>query len=156
MTKRFVPNLSGVSAGIPVLENGDFEFVIGEVKAFSKPSQKDGIDVLTYGIRTSLKVVEGASHVGKTVPFTMYLHSEEAQPMVKQFLMAAYGYGRNTEAEFNEKFASEDDWFVDLETTEIGEVYKGLTGQRVLANVRQRPSKQDPNIMQNQFTWAPA
>lgn len=155
--KRFTPNLSGVDAGIPLLEHGDFEFVIGEPKAFIRQSERNGIMVDVYGVSTSLKVVEGPSHIGKTIPWQMYLHTEGSQPMVKQFLMASYGYGRNGESEFNEQFdGDEENWFIDTETGEVGEAYKGIAGKRIMASVTQRPSKRDPNVMQNSFTWLPA
>ena len=57
MTKRFTPNLSAVSAGIPLLDDGSYEFSIGEPKAFARTTQKNGIDVELSGITVSLKVV---------------------------------------------------------------------------------------------------
>lgn len=158
MTKRFSPNLSGVDAGIPLLDHGDFEFIIGEVKPFIRQSERDGVTVDIYGVSTSLKIAEGSpSHEGKAIPWQMYLHSEASQPMVKQFLMAAYGFGRNDEAAFNEQFPDgEDNWLVDPEEGGLGEAYKGIVGKRILASVTQRASKRDATVMQNNFSWTPA
>ena len=155
MTKRFTPNLSAVSAGIPLLDDGSYEFSIGEPKAFARTTQKNGIDVELSGITVSFKVVEGPSHINKNIPQSFYLSNEDAQPMIKQFLMAAYGFGKASEAGFNEQFSNGEDYAYDAETQEMGEVWRGLAGKRILAEVVSKPSKQDPNQMQNRFTWAP-
>ena len=160
MSKRFAPNLSDVSAGVPLLEHGDYELAIGEVTPFFRQKEElvNGITTTKdiYGVQTSLKVVEGPSFIGKTIPFQLHLHSEGAFGIVKQFLMAAHGYGMNREAEFNQEFSAEDAWVVDAETQEVGEVWKGVVGKRVLANVTQKANKRDPSgPMQNQFRWSP-
>ena len=154
---RFTPNLSAVTAGIPLLDKGQYAFSIGEMKPFSRVSNRDGIDVTVWGVRTSIKVTEGDSNIGDTIPVSLYLHTEESEKMSKQFLLAAYGKNasnRSDEADFNSQFTNEDDWVVDDETGELGDVWKGCQGKLIRANVTQTINKRDQS-QQNQFRWLP-
>jgi hypothetical protein len=155
---RFSPNLSEVTAGIPLLDKGEYEFSIGEMKPFTRTKDKEGIDVEIYGVRTSIKVLEGsASNIGATIPMSFYLHSDESARIAKQFPAAANGFNVNVagqEAQFNEMFPDEDDWSGDPETGELGDAWKSCQGKRIRANVTQTLNKLTQDL-QNQYRWLP-
>ena len=161
---RFTPAVANEVAGIPLLPRGEYAFSIGELKPFTRPKQNpDGTSTNMWGLQTSIKITdadsdEGKVFVGKTLPFSLYMHGKSGS-MNKQFAMAAVGYTLKQEAEFNEAFPDDEDgenWHVDTDENSIGTAWKELIGKSVRANVTQRPNKQDPNgALQNQFGWMP-
>jgi len=151
---RFTPNLSNVSAGIPLLDRGEYEFLVGESKPFIRVTEKDGVAKTLWGVVTSLKVTSEGAFKDKTIPWQMFMHTDASQPMIKQFLMAVYGFNKNNEADFNVKF-NEDDYIVDTEDNILGDVWTGIAGKYVRANVVQKANKLDATQMQNQFSWFP-
>lgn len=161
MPGRFNIAMTDVTTTVPLLDEGDYVLEFGQVKLFSRDSKdpaKEGQEV--YGVQTAIRVIEGPSHVGKTIPQQLFLHSEAALPMVKRTVMAALGFDPNSDdgqTAFNKKF-SNDAWICDWDNNAIGEVFTRLAGANVRATVSQKLSAQrdgsEPR-MQNQFTWKP-
>lgn len=123
---NFDPN--AVSASIEVLPKDSYEFIIGEPKSFMRKNRK-GED--SYGIRYPLVVAEGP-HKDKRVFYSIYQQSEGAQAVGKQFLMAALGYDRSSDAEkeYNAAHGGADFSFNTDDQT-VGDGWMELKGQRV-------------------------
>lgn len=143
---------SKVSASIEIFPKDTYEFIVGEPKSF-KGQNKQGKD--NYGVRYPLVIAEGDFKNKKTV-VTLYMHSEGAQSMSKQFLMAALGYKNSQEAEqqFNEDMRGED-WSFDPEAGTVGEVWRRAAGKRMLGSLDVK-KKEDSDDMQQDFKkWMP-
>ncbi len=151
----FTPNLTAVAAGIPLLEKGGYEFTVGEVKLGSRDVMVNEITVKEPVIQLILKIDSGESFVGKTIPFTLNPNGEFGPQFAKQFLIAAYGFTSQREQEFNQKFSTDTDWTIDTDNNVLGEVWIGLQGKKINAEVSQVVNKKDPNIMNNRFNWRP-
>jgi hypothetical protein len=160
---RFSPNMANESLSI-LLPRGEFEFSIGEGKPFSRNKEKDGVTTVMWGVIYSLKVTgstnsdeDSKKFIGKNIPLSLYMHGENTGNLNKQFAMAGHGFTPTTasETEFNAKFPSDDDWYVDTEANAIGEGWKSLAGKRVRAIVDQKVNKNDATQMNNQFKWLP-
>lgn len=154
MSPRYDSNLTEVTSALVVLKPGEYEFLVGDPKAFSR-KKEGGAEVV--GISFLLTVAEIVSDGdpnarGKKVYRELYLHSEKAKPFTKQFVMASYGYENREEHEivFNEKTRGLD-WGYNTDTGEVGDVYKGMRGTRVICGVGQQPNEKNPNEMQQ--TW---
>lgn len=143
--------------GIPVLPKGDYIFEVGEGKPFEdkRTDEATGEEKVSAGVRYSLEIVEGEDYVGKSIPLSVYVHSEAAYGMTKQFVAACLGYTVKTEGEFNEKYADEEMWLVDPENNVLGDIWKKLQGARVAAAVTKKLNDKSPSGEQNQFRWKP-
>jgi hypothetical protein len=148
---RFEPDPSKVSATIDILEKDDYEFIIGDPKAFQKV---DGQGTITnYGVRYPVTVAEGTSK-GKKQFQTCYQHTEGAQGFSKQFIMAAYGYPVTPagEKDFDNDFAGKD-WSFDTDTGACGEVWRGIAGKRVIGSADVVPNNRTGDPMQQFNSW---
>src|SRR5256885_4554624 len=94
---RYEADPSKVTATLDVLEKGDYEFVIGEPRAFFGASKTEGKSD-NYGVRYPVKVAEGAMK-GKRQLINCYIHTEDSLAYSKQLLMAALGFPLNSEGE---------------------------------------------------------
>lgn len=127
---------TAISVSFKVFPKGDYEFSIGEPRAFARVSQ-EGKE--TYGIRFPLKcegVIDGdSSLVGERAVYTAYLHGGD-NPFVKQFIMGALGFSLNSEGEkeFNEKYKGYD-WSYDPQAGTVGDMWSEVTGSRVIASL---------------------
>lgn len=128
----FKPDPSKVSASIEILEKDDYEFTIGEPRAFFRKNrnQQD-----SYGIRFPLTVAEGRKK-GTKIFISLYQQSEGAQSMAKQFMIAAYGFPSTREGEkaFDAQFAGSD-WGFDTDVGACGEAWKGPVGKRIIGSL---------------------
>lgn len=131
---EFDPN--AVTATIPVFAKGDYEFIVGEPKAFAR-TNNEGKE--SYGIRWPLvvaEVIEGdqAAKDKRTV-YTTYMHGQ-SEPFAKRFAMAVMGFSGNADGEraFNEKTAGQD-WDYDTDSGACGDMWRSLTGGRVVGSV---------------------
>lgn len=128
---RYEFNPDAVSAVIEVLPKGEYEFIVGEPKAFGGKNQAGGD---SYGVRFPLVLAEDSNgkRKGTRIFFSTYQQSEGAQAIAKQFLMAVHGYKRNEEGEkaFNGEFAGKD-WGFDTDSKSVGDAWMSAKGKRV-------------------------
>ena len=118
MSPVFTPDFASVEASIPIYEKGRYQLLITNRKPFAKQVEKDGNISDQSGVRYALEMVgqfddDGeldTEKKGKQVSSnTVWLHTEKAFGMGKQFLMAACGYARNQEQEANADLFQGDD-----------------------------------------------
>lgn len=156
----YTPDLTKVQAGIPQLPKGDYEFSITEGKLFKRERTEDDNSVTKlHGVQYNLVVTrsEDPQYMGKTIPFQIYLHSDKAFSIVKQFLLAAYGFPLNEQDAFNKKFEGAD-WEVNPETDHVGDVWTGVVGGRIAATadlVPQKGPRAKEGQLNQQFNWRP-
>lgn len=146
---RYEADLTNVVAGFAILEKGEYELAIGEPKSFERPNRAG---VLTYGVRYPLVVAEGPEK-GSKVMFTVYTHTPDGMSFGKPFVMAALGYksgDRNVEKQFDAKFKGSD-WGFDTESGATGDMWREVTGKRVMATVDVSLSKEDGITQQQQW-----
>jgi len=149
---RFSFDPAAVQAGILVLPKDDYEFIVGEPRAFTgmNPEGKEN-----YGIRVQLMVASEGEFKGKRILQNFYLHSEEALPMLKSFQLASFGFTGNDEKRFNEEFAAQNgEWDIDFASGTLGDFWRKLSGLRVAATADVVINKKTGND-QNQFRWRP-
>lgn len=129
---RYTPDFNTVSANFVMLEKGEYEFQVGEPKAFERTNQEGKV---SHGVRFMLTVAEGAAKGGRTM-FTCYPGSDGGMSFSKQFLIAVLGYAQDSsgEKQFNEATAGED-WGYDTETGACGDMWRRALGKRVRAIV---------------------
>ena len=160
---RYDHDPSKVTSTLQVLSKGDYEFIIKGIKAFERTA---GAGHQSYGVRYKLEVAEGLQK-GKLVVVTSYLHSEGAESMAKQFLIAAYGNQVNDAGEkaFDEETAG-NDWAFDTDSGAVGEGYSVLIGKRIANDldvemqhskwVDGKPDTDSPLVERQVFgTWRP-
>lgn len=140
---RYESNPSAVQSSIEVLPKDDYEFVVGEPKAFERTGAKG----VNYGVRYGLTVGSG-DYNGKRTVVTLYEHTEGAQSMAKRFKMAALGYagGRAEEKRFDAEWGGKD-WSFDTDSGSVGDAWRELVGQRVVGSLDVR---MDDNGNENQ------
>lgn len=135
---RYTPNQQNSTAALEVFNKDEYEFVIGEPKAFYNAAKDNtatgGVEKgESYGIRYVLTHAAGP-YAGKKYIKTLYLHSEGGRDMAKQFMMPAYGFQVNAEAEaeFNKKIVEEglDDSF-NTDDGSVGSYWTHVKGGRV-------------------------
>lgn len=129
-------NPDEISATIEVLDEDEYELIVGEPKAFSKSKSEESGGGASVGIRYPLTVAEGPSK-NKRIFYTCYMTSDNAQAIAKQFLMAAHGYKRNKEEEkaFNDKFRGAD-WTFNVNDGTCGDAWMSAKGHRVRAALK--------------------
>ena len=144
MAGRFNPNWDDVQPGFGALDKGDYAFIIGEVKPFSRAKQDGGI---SQGVGIPLRTEDGQKAYHQ-----MYM-TENTAGMVLGFLMCAYGFDPNDKsavAEFKAQYGTK--MGVDFDTMELGAAYTGLTGQRIRGTNEPRDFAGN---LQNNFKWRP-
>ena len=128
---RFSPDACQVQATTPIYDKGDYIIEItnyapfaysGDVRDNNGKPTGEKKDV--YGCRYSAKLV---GKFGKDGSFDdelngedvssirMYWHNDASRASTKRFFMAALGYDRNSEAEFNEDFWNDTDFSIDCD-----------------------------------------
>lgn len=150
---------STVSASIEILPKDEYEFQVGEPKAFlNNPKQQpDGTTkAASFGIRFPLTVTRSANHpetIGKKIFLQGFMHTPGSQAMTKGFVMAAAGYHNKPEEEkeFNEATKNMD-WKFHPPTGAVGEVYSSIVGNRVVGDVDTQPRKDDKGqVVEGEF-----
>lgn len=146
---HFEPDLTKASVALEQFSKGDYEFVVGEPKSFARTNAK-GAE--TYGVRFPLSLAEESNGYKKGAKqlYNGYLHTEGAWGFVKQFLMAANGFNPKSaddERKFDAQFKG-GDWAVDTDTAGVGDVYRQVTGKRIIAqiDVGQNPESGEPTV----------
>lgn len=157
----YTPDLTKVSAGIPQLPKGDYEFSISEVKLFKRDrTEPDNTVTKLYGPQINLVVArsdDNPEFLGKTIPQSLYLNNEKTWGIAKRLVMAAYGYAINDEDAFNKKF-KDADWTCNPETDTLGDIWTGMAGKRVAATadlVPQKGERAKEGALNQQFNWRP-
>jgi hypothetical protein len=150
-----------VTATIPIFPKGDYEFVVSEPKSFAKTNEEGKTSM---GIRFPVLCEDVAYDAdgnpvgdpkfkGKRTIYSGYLHSDGAQAFTKGFLLAALGFDRNEAGEraFDEKYKGQD-WGIDPDSGACGDMWRQVTGARVVASLDVAPNKNDPTQMIQQFS----
>ena len=167
MSPNFQPDFADVKAGFRTLDRGEYELALGQPKGFAY-TKDDGTEVA--GVRIPANVVgqvmaDGSmddKYEGDAVaPIRLYLHTEGAFRMTKQFLLAANGYDISDEDTADSEFFSEADFSfeVDEETDEerpnvdLGATWDALKGNRVRVTADIQMYNDRPS--QNWQTWLP-
>lgn len=157
MSPRYVYDPSKVSSSIEIFPKNDYEFIIGEPKAFKGANQQGQEN---FGVRVALTHAEGEFRGKKTV-YTMYMHSEGAQSMAKRFHIAAYGFPQNGqnlaqgEQAFNEAHGG-DDWSFDPDTGSVGDAWAKMAGGRIIGSLDVKKNNKDDSPQQDFKSWRPA
>jgi hypothetical protein len=154
---------STVSASIEVLPKDEYEFQVGEPKAYLNPGkqQPDGTTKAdNFGVRYPLTVMRSANHpetVGKKVLLNGMMHTPGSQAMTKGFLMAVFGYHNkpDEEKEFNAVTATKD-WKFHPPSGGVSDFWREATGLRVIGSLDTAPRQDNPAESQQQFKgWRP-
>jgi hypothetical protein len=154
MSPRFEFDPTTVVASIEVFPKGEYEFVVGEPKAFMRQAGEDKHD--SYGIRYPLVLRAPDEYDGKRTVFSTYYQSEGSQAMAKQFIMAVMGYGKGKPEE--ERFDRDmrgQDWGFDPETGAVSELYRELSGKRVVGTLDIQKNNNTGDAMQAFKSWRP-
>lgn len=167
MSPIMQPDFSDVKAGFRTLDRGEYQLVLGKPKGFYYVKD-NGKEV--GGVRVPVNVVgqimaDGSiddQYEGDAVsPVRLYLHTEGAFRMTKQFLLAAAGYAIEDEDEADEEFFAVTDFSFDVDdeddpenaTVTLGDGWSGLEGNhvRVTADI----DIYEGNPQQNWRSWLP-
>jgi hypothetical protein len=154
---RFEFDPSTVVASIEVFPKQEYEFQVGEPKAFKRTAAQ-GTDTEhdSYGVRFPLVIKQPDQYNNKRTIFSTYLQSEGAQAMAKQFIMAVMGYAKGIEAEKKyDADARGKDWSLDFPTGAVGDAWRELTGKRVIGTLDQTKNKTTGDPMQQFVSWRP-
>jgi hypothetical protein len=166
MSPSFTPDFADVKAGFRTLDRGEYELILGQPKGFSYVKD-DGTHVVGVRFPTNCaaQVMSDGSlddkYEGDSVsPIRLYLHTEGAFRMTKQFLLAACGYSISEEDAADEEFFSDADFSVDVDDEDeenhevtLGAAWDGLKGNRVRVTADIQMYNDKPS--QNWQTWLP-
>ncbi len=151
MSPRYEPDLTAVAAALELFEKGNFEFVIGEPKAFQRENDKGQLSV---GVRYPISLAEETNghKKGSKQIFSCYIHTDGGMTFSKRFVMAALGF-KNTsqsEREFDAQYKGAD-WSIDPDTGAVGDVWRQPAGRRITCSldVGTNPNTGEPS---QQFT----
>jgi len=141
-----------VTVSIPVFTKGDYEFIVGECKAFSGTNAEGNEN---FGIRWPMKVAKAVDEgdegaVDKRTLYSCYMNGGAA-PFGKAFAMACLGYQRNEEGEtaFDEDYGDRD-WGFNSDNGICGDGWKECIGKRVVGAVSVR---MDPETGRKGQQW---
>ena len=154
---RFEFDPSTVVASIEVFPKMEYEFQVGEPKAFRRTAgQGTDNEHDSFGVRCSLVIKQPDEYNNKRTIFSLYLQSEGAQAMAKQFIMAVMGYAKNiTEEKKYDAEARGKNWDLDFSTGAVGDAWRELTGKRVIGSLDQTKNKTTGDPMQQFVSWRP-
>ncbi len=124
----FTPDFAAVDAGFPMYDKGMYRVKITAVEPaiWEKKDDETGDVTVVARVRYKLEMFgllddegevqttghDGKEIIGKAVQANdVYLHSEGAWSMAKSFVMAALGFAKNEENEFNEFYQEHRDEF---------------------------------------------
>lgn len=139
MPGRFNPNPADATSSIPIFPDGSYEFQLGAPKPFAGTNQAGKEN---HGVRfqvTCVEVLDGDPNFkGKTTLASIYQHTEGARNYSKAFMLAAYGYERNYDAEklFDEEVAIAKDWSYDPEDKSAGDGWSDMEGKRIVIEMK--------------------
>lgn len=153
---RFEFDPSTVVASIETFPKQEYEFQVGEPKAFAKKSGEGEKEHDSYGVRFSLVIKQPDEYNNKRTIFSTYMQSEGAQAMAKQFMMAVMGYKKNIEEE--KRYDADvrgKDWGLDFSTGAVGDAWRELTGKRVIGALDITKNNKTGDPMQQFVSWRP-
>lgn len=175
MCPRFEPDMEKTRATLRIFPRGDYLVKITEAAPFMYVREKDKVVVagMQYNLQMRGKMDANGNVTDEfeneaVTPNKVYIHSEKAYGMAKQFVMIANGYSRDEEDKFNEEFVREHKWFFegdeeaeDIEATlEVGDAWKTPAGKLIIAHLDSRmydPKDGSPPSEQQDFRgWMPA
>ena len=167
MTPNFTPDFADVKAGFRTLDRGEYELILGAPKGFAY-TKDDGTEVagVRFPANVAAQVMSDGSlddkYEGDSVsPVRLYLHTEGAFRMTKQFLLAANGFEISQEDEADTEFFADADFSfeVDEDSDEerpevtLGAAWEALKGNRVRVTADIQMYNDKPS--QNWQTWLP-
>ena len=142
---RFDPDLANVRAGFRPLDSGEWELTLGKPKVifYFKEGEdgKDGHDVA--GALIPMLIVAQIKSDGSlddefegdgVAPMRLYVHTDKAFGMTKQFLLAALGFRIDEEDLANDEVFAKVSFGVDVDDDDQGVLGDGwhlLEGKRV-------------------------
>jgi hypothetical protein len=146
---RWVNNPADVPLNAVYVQE-DAELEIAEVVTFESAKKPDGKQA--WGVRVKVKFMNG-EYKDKSFSTVMNLGNDEfGAQMAKQFQIAAYGYERENEAEFD-AWARDQDWEVNSESKYLGEAWTKMKGKVIKADLS---TKTDATGVVRQTTvWKP-
>ena len=153
---RYDADPTSLTAVIAVLDKGEYELLIGEPKGFEKPKKNAAPgDPLTAGVRYPQTVAEGPEKGARTF-YTCYIHTPDALAFAKQYVMTALGFHLTKEDEkrFNDQYRGSD-WSVDPESGGVGDVWREVTGKRVIAVVDTTLAEDGVTLQQKWIKFRP-
>jgi len=154
MSRRMNFDMTKETAGILILDSGEYEFTIVDVSIFERTrNNPDGTTDDIYGLRYKLSVDGNDQYDGKTIINDLYMHTPKTGSLNKAFVMAGHGYDVRNEAQFNDTFSDPSVWNIDWDEKVIGDAWKGVVGRKIKALVTRKTRSDDPNQEQNQFRW---
>ena len=136
---RYDADLSKISATFELFSKGEYEFLVGEPKAFEQTT-KTGKNAGQQAIGIRYPIVLGEEtnghKKGAKNMINCYIHNDGSMAFAKQFLMACLGYPLNSggEHKFDEDYRGRD-WSIDTETGAVGDVWREANGRRVIVTV---------------------
>lgn len=147
---KYTADPTAVSASVTILPKDDYLFSIGRPKAFERTATKGH---QSYGVRFPLTVVDGPQK-GKTVLYSIYLHSDGGASMGKRFQMAVAGLkvDQANEAVFNEGAAGQD-WSYDTDDGSVGSAYAEYEGKHVECDLDVEMVKNDKGDEVQSQVW---
>ena len=131
----FRPDPTKVSAGLPVYDKGEYDIELGEPRPFLRiTSSGKNVGATNYGVMFRCIILEGPQK-GKPYIHNCMMHTTESEGFSKQFQMAAYGYEKRQEEEFDVEVGAVKDWIFDPQP-DSGEPYCGdgwrdMKGKRI-------------------------
>jgi hypothetical protein len=150
---RYEPDPSKTSAaGFEIFPKDNYEFIVGEPKAFYRDGQKGP----NWGVRVALTIANEGPFKGKRYLKTLWYHTDGTAGMNKQFQMAVLGYENNKKGEtaFNEAYPAGTDWSFDTDSGAVGDAWRELVGKRVQADLDIKLGDND-NEQQTEAGWRP-
>lgn len=174
---RLSPDMTDVSANIKIYDKGDYEIAVKSVFGFAN----DGTNGFNYGVAVQHVIVgkydskgnlDKSDEGNQVENVRLFVHTKDAMRMSKRYLMAAFGFNKKEEDEFNEWYKSQD-WHVDAEKDDndryvidsIGDGWKKLVDHHVKVRLdktiyepvdRDTGEKTGEQIEQQKFgTWSP-
>lgn len=176
MSPRFEPDLSKARASTRIFDRGEYEVQVtglgpvefgGENYIYSSERESGVVEVA--GVRVELEMVgeiQADSSLDRefegedVAPARFYVHTEGAWPFAKRFLMAAAGFSREEEDEFDEEWVPDNPIFIDgdvdePDTQELGPGWESIVGQNVQVTLDKEMSDDGERVFQSHNAWQP-
>lgn len=125
---EFKYNPADVSAGFPVYPADTYHITLGEPKTFYFTGKENKAD--NYGVQFFSKISSDGKFNGKKFAVKAFMHTDDSKSMTKVFQMAALGFDKKQEEEFDSQFGSAD-WSFNTDTNRVGEAWKEMKGKVV-------------------------
>lgn len=143
--RSFRPDPSKVSAGIQIYEKGEYEMEIGEPKPFYRETkQGKNAGEWNHGVMFVCTITEGPEK-GKKFIHNCMMHTPESEGFSKQFQMAAYGFAKKDEKQFDEEVAKVKDWGYaipeDGTDPTCGDGWRDMKGRKVVFDLNKVKNK---------------